>query len=257
VWPNGHVTNQQLPLTGERTVPDIEIEQYWFMRHLAVYEWLLDQVQQHQWSFTVAVDAGCGEGYGAELLRRGGAHVVAIDYDETSIEHVQRKYPDLEAVLANLVDLPLPDGSVDLVVSLQVIEHLWDLPGFLGECYRVLRPGGVLVVSTPNRPVFSPGLGRGEKPVNPFHVEEFDAEQVADLLVSAGFRQPEVMGLQHAGAVASWEGEHGSIVAAHVRATLSEQWPQALADLLPTITTSDFAVADTAGGQDLIAVGYR
>lgn len=257
MWPNGGVSNPHLPLTGERTVPDLEIEQYWFMRHLAVYEWLRLQVQQRGWPCERIVDAGCGEGYGAEMLRRFGAEVVAIDYDEVSIDHVREKYPELEAVRANLVDLPLPDRSVDVVVSLQVIEHLWDLRGFLTECFRVLRPGGVCVVSTPNRPVFSPGLERGERPVNPFHVEEFDAGQVFDLLTTAGLQEVEVLGLHHAGAVRQWESEHGSIVEAHVRAVLAERWPTELLHLLPKISTADFVVADAEDSQDLVAFGYR
>lgn len=257
MWPNCHVTNPQLPLTGERTIPDIEIEQYWFMRHLAVYEWLLEQVQARGWPCERIVDAGCGEGYGAEVLRRAGAEVVAIDYDEVSIAHVRLKYPQLDAVRANLVALPLPDRSMDMVVSLQVIEHLWDLPGFLAECYRVLRPGGVLVVSTPNRPVFSPGLKRGERPVNPYHVEEFDAEQLRHLLSAARLQEVEVLGLHHAGGVRAWESEYGSIVEAHVRAVLAEQWPAALLELLPTISPSDFAVGKSVDSEDLVAFGYR
>jgi len=245
-----------LPLTGERTVPDVALEQYWFVRHLAVYQWLIAEGPQPPAARTI-VDAGCGEGYGAAMIQAAGARVIALDYDDASIDHVRRKYPHVHALRVNLVQLPLADESVDAVVSLQVIEHLWDLRGFLAECWRVLRPGGFLIVSTPNRPVFSPGLGRGERPVNPFHVEEFDAGQVADMLRVAGFEDVSVVGLHHGGAIAEWEEQHGSIVAAHVQAALANEWPESLRSFLPLISVADFTFAGATGSQDLIGVARR
>lgn len=66
------------------------------------------------------------------------------------------RYPRVEMIQGNLADLPLDDASVDVVVNFQVIEHLWDQAQFLRECLRVLRPGGELLISTPNRITFSP-----------------------------------------------------------------------------------------------------
>ena len=75
------------------------------------------------------------------------------------------------------------------------------------------------MVTTPNRPVFSPGLGRGEKPTNPFHVEELDAEQLHDLLVGAGFTDVVVHGLHHGPRITDWEAAHGTgLVAAQMSA---------------------------------------
>ena len=78
--------------------------------------------------------------------------------------------------------LPFPDGPFDAVVSLQVVEHIWEQPRFVAECARVTRPGGWVALSTPNRLTFSPGVARGEKPLNPFHVNELDAEELLELL---------------------------------------------------------------------------
>lgn len=256
MWRNGPVPIDPLPLTGERTVPGIDREQYWFARHEVVYRWVTQHVMQPR-AGAVVLDAGCGEGYGAELLDGPRSTVVALDYDEITIGHVGRRYPRLCAVRGNLDSLPLRDEAADLVVSLQVIEHLWDLPRFLRECRRVLRPGGSLVVSTPNRPVFSPGLGRGEPPTNPFHVEEFDAEQVANVLSDAGFAPVEVHGLHHGRRLREWEAENGSIVAAQVSAVLGDGWTEALEAAVSGVTARDFVIGGAWDAQDLVGVGVR
>ena len=253
------MSTESLPLTGERTVPGVELENYWFLRHEVVYQWIArrlggDSSDTPDLRGMRILDAGCGEGYGADLCAAFGAAVTGVDYDETAIAHVARVYPRVEAVRANLAALPLPDDTFDAVMSLQVIEHLWNLGEFLTEIRRVLRPGGIVVVSTPNRPMFSPGLGRGEKPVNPFHVEEFDADQIAGMLGHARFTGVEVFGLHHAGQVAQWEAQHGPIVAAHIAAVTEGTWAPELLEVLPRITEADFVIASPEGAHDLIGV---
>src|SRR5690606_27581137 len=136
-----------LELTGERTLPGVAGEEYWFARHLAAYDWLADAVPLVG---RCVVDAGRGEGYGAERLRAGGAGaVVALELDAAAAAHSRAAYEDVATVRANLATLPLADGCVDVLVSLQVVEHLWDLSGFLVDCGRVLRRHGVLVLTTP------------------------------------------------------------------------------------------------------------
>lgn len=285
-----------LPLTGERTVPGLPEEAYWFARHEVVYRWiaaeLADTTAQEPESGSKAgagsgaedmtgssgrtdarrggrhggpfvVDAGCGEGYGADLLAATGARVLALEYDDMVCRHAASAYDTFAVVRANLVGLPLRTACADVVVSLQVIEHLWDLRGFLAECRRVLRPSGRIVVSTPNRPVFSPGLARGARPVNPFHVEEFDARQVQALLVEAGFDEVRVHGLEHGARLRAWEAEHGSLVAAQVAAALAGRVDAALAAFVSGVTDADFDIRvshcdiDGVTGEthDLIGVG--
>ena len=168
-----------LPLTGERTVPGLAEENYWFRRHEVVYQRLADRCAGRD-----VLEAGCGEGYGADLLADVAHHVIGLDYDESAVAHVKARYPRVEMRHGNLAELPLPDGSVDVVVNFQVIEHLWDQPQFVAECLRVLRPGGALMMSTPNRITFSPGL---DTPINPFHTRELNAAELTELLHSAGF----------------------------------------------------------------------
>ncbi|MGL4306324.1 MAG: class I SAM-dependent methyltransferase, partial [Mycobacteriaceae bacterium] len=142
-----------LPLTGERTVPGITEENYWFRRHEVVYQQLLHHCVNRD-----VLEAGSGEGYGANMIAEVAHSVTGVDYDESAVRHVQARYPQVHMLQGNLADLPAADNSVDIVVNFQVIEHLWDQSQFIRECARVLRPSGRLLISTPNRITFSPGL---------------------------------------------------------------------------------------------------
>lgn len=226
------MTHAPLPLTGERTVPGVAREQYWFARHEVVYRWLAPLVAGQ-----TVLEAGSGEGYGAHILRRAGARVIATDYDESAIGHSARTYAGPH-VQANLAELPF--RRVDAVVSLQVVEHLWDLRGFLAGVRRI---AAWACFSTPNRLTFSPGLGRGEKPTNPFHVEEFDAEQFEGLVRDAGFTDVSVLGVHHGPRLSSRPG----LIEEQVRAALADDWPTELEDFVSGATTADF----TIHGQDI------
>ena len=244
-----------LPLTGERTVPGIAAENYWFQRHLVVYEALLPRCAG------TVLEAGCGEGYGAALLADVAGPVIALDYDPTAIAHVGARYPRPMAVRANLVALPVGDGRADTVVSLQVIEHLWEQERFLRECRRVLRPGGALLLSTPNRITFSPGRN---SPVNPFHTRELSAAELAGLLAEAGFTDVEVHGLHHGPRLRAMDAGHGgSLVGAQTALALAgAEWPPALLRDVASVTTADFTLraapdADIATSLDLVATARR
>ncbi|MBK6762698.1 MAG: class I SAM-dependent methyltransferase [Micrococcales bacterium] len=230
-----------LPLTGERTVPGIAREQYWFARHEVVYRWLAGRCPGQR-----ILEAGSGEGYGAQILREAGAWVVAVDYDRAAIEHSAATY-DLPHVRANLAGLPF--APLDAVVSLQVVEHLWDLPGFLREVRRI---AGWACLSTPNRLTFSPGLPRGAKPTNPFHVEEFDAEQLVDLLSAAGFTRIEMFGVHHGARLS----QRPAIIADQIDASLSGHWPAELEEFVSSVTVNDFTVTgyDVDTSLDLVVV---
>lgn len=243
-------------MTGERTCPGLAEEAYWFPRHEAAYRWI---IRTHG-PVRAACDAGSGEGYGGAALRRMASFACGVELDAVACRHAATTYPHVPVVRANLIALPLRDGSFDLVSSMQVIEHMWDVPGYLAELTRILAPGGDLVVSTPNRPVFSPGLRRGERPLNPFHVEEFDAEQVRALLSRAGLVDIEVHGLVHGPRILDWEREHGPLVPALIGSLAGDATLAGLTAFAATVTWQDFRIVpygtdESGDAHDLIALG--
>ena len=225
-----------LVLTGERTAPGIAEENYWFRRHEIAYAHVVEMCRGRR-----VLEAGSGEGYGADMLAAAGADVVCVDYDETAVAHSRALYPRLTVHQANLVDLPLPDDDVDVVVNFQVIEHLWDQQQFVAECRRVLRPGGVLLMSTPNRLTFSPGR---DTPLNPFHTRELSATELTELLTAGGFTVTRMLGVHHGSALRALDKRwNGSFVDAQIeRALAGEPWPTALAADVASIRTDDFEI---------------
>jgi SAM-dependent methyltransferase len=242
-----------LPLTGERTVPGVPEENYWFRRHEAVYAALRERCAD-----AIVLEAGCGEGYGADLLAGVASAVLALDYDPVTAAHVVRRYPRVGVGRANLVALPVRDGGCDAVVSLQVIEHLWEQELFLRECHRVLRPGGALMLSTPNRLTFSPGR---DTPLNPFHTRELAPAELADLVRDAGFAGVDVLGLHHGTRLRELDAAHGgSIVAAQVAvAVAGGAWPADLLHDVTTVTVDDFDLhgRNVVESLDLVALAVK
>ncbi|GEL20110.1 methyltransferase [Pseudonocardia asaccharolytica DSM 44247 = NBRC 16224] len=242
-----------LPLTGERTVPGIAQENYWYRRHEAVYCALAARC-----AGAVVLEAGCGEGYGADLLAAGARRVLALDCDPLVTAHVARRYPRVAVARANLVALPAATGAVDVVVSLQVIEHLWEQKRFLAECARVLRPGGALLLSTPNRITFSPGR---DTPLNPFHVRELDPRELAALVAAAGFLDVELRGLHHGSRLRELDARHGGcLVDAQVAVAVSgREWPTALRDDVAAVRVEDFELRPDRleASLDLVATAVR
>jgi SAM-dependent methyltransferase len=235
-------------LTGERTLPGIAIENYWYRRHEAAYLALAPYCRD-----AVVLEAGCGEGYGAAALAGVARRVVALDYDALTVAHAAATYPDLDVLRGNLAALPLRTAGVDVVANLQVIEHLWDQPGFVAECARVLRPGGYLLVTTPNRLTFSPGR---DTPLNPFHTREFSGAELAALLHANGFAATALLGLHAGPRLRALDARHGGSLVDAQLATPPADWPDALREDVAGIAAADFTLsaADVDASLDLVAV---
>jgi SAM-dependent methyltransferase len=162
--------------TGERLVPG-EVDVDLLNEHLARYAFAARLARGKR-----VLDAGCGAGYGSAELAEAADSVVGVDVAPEAIAFAAAHYqlPNLRFEQASCTALPNPDGSFDLVVAFEVIEHLADWRAFLTETRRVLAPNGQLVVSTPNRLYYTES--RGAQGANPFHVHEFDfAEFSAEL----------------------------------------------------------------------------
>src|SRR6185312_2151351 len=178
-------------LTGERTLPDVPAENYWFRRHLVVYEWIGARVIGKR-----VLDMACGEGYGSEVLSRSAASVLGVDANPEAFEHARLRY-----VRSNLrfergmVELHGEAGAYDAVVFLQTIEHVHDPVGVLEHFRSLLAPGGTAYVSTPNVLTLAPA--GADKSSNPWHIREYRAGEFRELC-SAVFSEVELLGLFHA-----------------------------------------------------------
>lgn len=243
-----------LPLTGERTVPGVPSENYWFRRHEAAYAFAEPLVARRR-----VLEVGCGEGYGTATLASSASEIVGIDYDALTIAHANATYPQACFVRANLAALPIRSAAFDVVVCLQVIEHVWNHPEFVLGCLRALRPGGSLYVTTPNRLTFSPD---SNEPVNPFHTHEFTAAELVDLLEQCGFQINAVHGLHSAARLAQLDACHaGSFVNAQL-SSAPELWTEQLRSDVASVGIEDFAVLasqvhDVDESLDLLVVADR
>jgi len=192
-----HVQQDQPPgvpplyLTGERTLPDVPAENYWYQRHLVVYQWIASRVGGMQ-----VLDMGCGEGYGPAVLAERAAAVVGLDANPEAHEHARLRYsrPGLRFE-RGLVESHGEPGTFDAVVFLQTIEHVADPAAVLEHLRTLLTPGGVVYVSTPNRLTLAPP--GAEKSDNPWHVKEYTAAEFRALCASA-FESVELLGVHHA-----------------------------------------------------------
>jgi len=162
-----------LTFTGERFLPEVR-GVIWY-EHWHRYAAIAPLAQGRR-----VLDAACGEGYGSYLLSRTAASVIGVDVSPAAVAHAGQRYkhPNLAFATGSVASLPLPDASVDLVVSFETIEHLHEQREMLAEFRRVLVPDGILVISSPNRPVYNEGGGIE----NHYHVRELDRDELAALL---------------------------------------------------------------------------
>lgn len=234
-----HVQRDQPPgvpplsLTGERTMPDVPAENYWFRRHLVVYEWIAARVGGQR-----VVDMACGEGYGVEVLARTAATVTGVDADAEAHAHAAARYGrEGEGVRFVLGDITRHDEPCDAIVHLQTIEHVDDAEALLRRFAAMVGPGGAVYLSTPNVATLA---GGAEHSGNPFHVTEYDAARFAALLDRC-FGRVELRGLHHARALRAhqWAIEHAGWDRLHAALRITAPFYDRF---VPAISTRDFAL---------------
>jgi SAM-dependent methyltransferase len=232
-----------LELTGERTLPDVPEENYWYRRHLAVYEWIAARVARMK-----VADLACGEGYGSAVLASTAAEVIGVDANPEAYEHARLRYqgPNLRFERALVEEF---DEACDAVVFLQTIEHIQEPERLLAG---IARAAPLAFISTPNRLTLAP---RGaEKSDNPWHLREYTAAEYRALL-QPPFAEVEILGLHHAGKLRlhqialdlGWDRVHKAL-------RLTKPFYDRFT---PAISASDFALrpeADLERALDFVAV---
>ncbi|HMD56129.1 MAG TPA: class I SAM-dependent methyltransferase [Solirubrobacteraceae bacterium] len=237
-----------LALTGERTLPDVPAENYWFRRHLVVYQWIAARVAGQR-----VIDMACGEGYGTEVLARSARSVVGVDANPEAHEHARMRYR-----AENIrFERALVEGyrePADSVVFLQTIEHL-ENPGAVLSHFRSLVGGtGCAYVSTPNVLTLAPA---GEpRSGNPWHVHEYRLHEF-ERLCREHFEHVEILGLFHARKLRAHElALRAGWDALHQRLGLTDRF---YGWFTPAIATSDFSLRAGPAGRlaralDFVAV---
>jgi SAM-dependent methyltransferase len=155
---------------GANVVDAGRLSPYWG-EHAARYVFALPLVDGK-----TVLDIACGTGYGVGLLRTRAAFVAGVDIDPQAVGEARSECADNAAVLlANGTGLPFEDAAFDIVTSFETLEHMHERTAFVAELRRVLRPGGRLVLSTPNAAYTMPLNG---KPTNPYHIHEYTAHEL-------------------------------------------------------------------------------
>ncbi len=167
---------EDLPFTGERfttAAPLLNTQIY--HEHLHRYLFAAQCVRG-----LAVLDIACGEGYGSALLAAGAESVVGVDVSAETVTHAKRKYrkSNLRFLTGECRSIPVKAQSVDVVVSFETIEHLEEHEVFMRDIRRVLKPGGLLIISSPDREKYE---GRGVEK-NPFHKKELSHPEFADLM---------------------------------------------------------------------------
>jgi ubiquinone/menaquinone biosynthesis C-methylase UbiE len=163
-----------MEFTGERYVPSVDGQIKY--EHLHRYALCLEFVAGKS-----VLDLASGEGYGSMALAKAAHSVFGVDIDAASIEHANYQYRDcknLKFLVGSCDSLPLPDKSVEVVTSFETIEHHDKHEEMMLEIKRVLKPGGLLIISSPNRLTYSDESNYS----NPYHVKELYYDELINLL---------------------------------------------------------------------------
>jgi len=162
-----------LEFTGERFTPEC-VREIWY-EHYHRYVFAREFVAGLK-----VLDAACGEGYGSALLATAASYVAGADISETAVEHARGRYAaeKLDFFVSDCLSLPFDDDEFDCVVSFETLEHLEDHQGLMTEFRRVLNPGGFLLLSSPDKAIYTDR----QQNRNEYHVRELYRDELESLL---------------------------------------------------------------------------
>lgn len=166
--------SHSLSFTGERFLPECSGE-IWYEH------WHRYALARQLCRDCSVLDVACGEGYGAAMVADVARKVVGVDVSVEAIQHAKNQYNQLsklEFIVASCESLPFPDASFDFAISFETIEHIEKQKEFISELARVLRPDGMLVLSSPNKRIYSDAHDYH----NEFHVRELYRNELEELL---------------------------------------------------------------------------
>lgn len=154
-------------------------------RYAIVFNYIKDKI---------VLDIASGEGYGSNLMSKKASFVYGVDIDKATVKEAKLKYKreNLEFITGGVSQIPLGDNSVDIVVSFETIEHHNEHEQMMSEIKRVLKPKGLLVISTPDKLYYSDE--RNFK--NQFHIKELYKDEFTDL-VSKNFSKIQLLTQQY------------------------------------------------------------
>ena len=159
----------------------------WY-EHWHRYHWISPWVKDK-----IVADLACGEGFGSALLAQTANQVLAMDIDSATIDRAKVKYqsrPNLQYITADVLKSPLASDSLDVVVSFETLEHLTAHQQLLKEFKRQLKRDGIMILSTPDKAVYS-----GSEHHNQYHVKELE-EKEFKALVNSHFKHVIFFGQQ-------------------------------------------------------------
>jgi len=168
-----------MKFTGERVIEGETPARIW-SDHIARYEFAGGYVEGKS-----VLDIACGTGYGCDFFIRNGArHVIGMDISEEAITFARTKYKvnRLQFEVGDISDINLPESPLDLITCFETIEHIENQQIALSQLWRVLKPGGILIISSPNRRLTSPGTFSNDQPDNRFHTREYSTQEFVSTL---------------------------------------------------------------------------
>ncbi len=164
-------TDKTMEDTGERMIPAYHKGQLVYGEHIVRYEAIMPIVKGK-----TVLDIASGSGYGTEIIASQAKKVFGVDVDAEAVQYATTNYgkKNITFLHGDGIKIPLDDDAVDVVVSFETLEHIEDYEKFMAEVKRVLKPDGLLVLSTPNDKEFPEGAH--------FHIHEFEQKELEKLV---------------------------------------------------------------------------